>query len=115
MLGAPIPDAPLRYEGPVRRAAHLDSTHRPIVDALRQIGATVESLAGVGKGCPDLLVGYHGVTLLVEVKSPKAIRKMKTELDESQVRWLDDWHGSPVLIARSVEEAVQGVLAACAP
>jgi hypothetical protein len=36
--------------------------------ALRSAGATVQSLAGVGKGVPDLLVGFKGQTLLFEVK-----------------------------------------------
>ena len=50
------------------RAAKIDANHEQVVTALRAAGATVQSLAGVGKGVPDLLVGYQGQTLLMEVK-----------------------------------------------
>ena len=46
----------------MRRAARTDSNHEEIVKALRAVGATVQSLAGVGHGVPDLLVGYQGKT-----------------------------------------------------
>lgn len=98
----------------MRRAAHVDSTHGIVVEALRALGCTVQSLATVGKGCPDLLVGWRGRTLLVEVKSPPKVRKKGAELDESQVDWLSKWRGAPVIVARSPEEAVAEVLKACA-
>ena len=47
------------------RAAKIDANHEAVVLALRSAGATVQSLAGVGKGVPDLLVGYQGQTLLL--------------------------------------------------
>ena len=48
----------------MRRAAKIDSNHAEIVAALRGIGAYVMSLASVGGGCPDLLVGFRGHTFL---------------------------------------------------
>ena len=39
------------------RAARVDQNHVEIVKALRDHGAFVVSLATVGKGVPDLLVG----------------------------------------------------------
>jgi hypothetical protein len=47
------------------RAAKIDANQEAVVLALRSAGATVQSLAGVGKGVPDLLVGYKGQTLLI--------------------------------------------------
>jgi len=44
----------------MRRTAKVDANHREIVDALRRIGAGVQSLAGVGNGVPDLLVYFRG-------------------------------------------------------
>ena len=38
-------------------APRVDRNHSEIVDALRQAGASVQSLVKVGDGCPDLLVG----------------------------------------------------------
>jgi hypothetical protein len=41
----------------MRRAAKIDANQPQIVEALRKAGATVHSLAAVGNGIPDLLVG----------------------------------------------------------
>ena len=51
------------------RAPRVDANQRRIVEALEAVGASVASLAGVGRGCPDLLVGYHGRNFLLEVKN----------------------------------------------
>jgi Holliday junction resolvase len=48
--------------------ARVDTNHKEIVKALRDAGATVVSLAAMKHGCPDLLVGYAGETLLMEIK-----------------------------------------------
>ena len=52
----------------MRRAAKVDANQAEIVQALRQIGAVVQSLAAVGNGCPDLLVGYRNRLFLLELK-----------------------------------------------
>ena len=53
-----------------RTAAKVDANQADIVAALRRIGATVQCLHQVGHGCPDLLVGWHGENILLEVKMP---------------------------------------------
>ena len=53
---------------PMRRG-RADSNQRPMVDALRSAGAQVVILSAVGKGCPDLLVGYAGANFLIETKN----------------------------------------------
>jgi hypothetical protein len=43
--------------------AKVDANQKVIVEALRAAGCFVQSLAGIGAGCPDLLVGtcnYNG-------------------------------------------------------
>lgn len=84
----------------MRRAAKIDTTHRPIVEALRAVGASVIDLASVGHGCPDLVVGYRGHTWLIEVKGPK------TKLSESQVKLHAEWRGFPIAVVRTVDEAL---------
>lgn len=54
----------------MRRRAKVDTTQPGIVLALQQVGASVQSLAPIGKGCPDLLVGYRMRWYVLEVKSP---------------------------------------------
>lgn len=77
----------------MRRAAKVDANQMIIVAALRAVGATVQPLHAVGKGCPDLLVGYRGRNYLFEVKDgdkPPSARKLTPD----QVSWHDTWRGS---------------------
>lgn len=92
----------------MRRAAKIDANQPDIVEALRRCGATVQPLHTVGQGVPDLLVGFRGQTLLLEVKDgakPPSERKLTPD----QVRWHEAWDGHPVYVVRDVTEAV-GVL-----
>jgi len=41
-----------------RRAARTDDNQTLIVEALEGAGASVQSLASTGNGCPDLVIGY---------------------------------------------------------
>ena len=68
----------------MRRAARIDKNHDDIVQALRAVGATVQSLAAVGSGVPDLLVGFRKQTFLVEVKDGQASPSAK-KLNPAQV------------------------------
>lgn len=92
----------------MRRRPRVDGNHPEIVRALRQVGATVESLASVGGGVPDLLVGFHGLTVLLEVKDgrrPPSERK----LTEAEKAFLRDWRGGPALVVGSVEAALAAI------
>jgi Holliday junction resolvase len=88
------------------RAARIDANHEQVVSALRAAGASVQSLAGVGKGVPDLLVGFQGKTLLMEIKDG---RKTPSErrLSEDQVRWHGAWNGGPLAIVDGVDAALR--------
>jgi Holliday junction resolvase len=88
----------------MRRAARTDANHEEIVKALRAVGASVQSLAAVGHGVPDLLVGYQGKTILMEVKDGTK-SPSKRQLTEDQVRWIDAWSGGSVFIVDNVEAA----------
>lgn len=95
----------------MRRAAKIDGNQTQIVEALRAVGATVQTLAAVGKGVPDLLVGYKGQTLLLEVKNgrkPPSERK----LTEDQLVWHRNWNGGPLAVVDGVDSALRmlGVL-----
>jgi Holliday junction resolvase len=89
----------------MRKAAKIDDNQKAIVNVLRQMGASVQSLATTGKGCPDLLVGYHGINYLMEVKDgDKVLSKQKLTID--QEHWHSLWRGS-VHIVKSVDEALK--------
>jgi Holliday junction resolvase len=86
----------------MRYRARVDANHKEIVDALRDIGASVVSLAPIGKGCPDLLVGYRGRNYLLEVKTEKGALK------PLQVTFAELWRGQ-VVVVRSIDEAIMAV------
>lgn len=93
----------------MRRAAKVDGNHREITEALRAVGASVESLAAVGSGVPDLLCGYRGRTYLLEVKDGTAKDKRQRTLRPNQADWHAAWRGSVVAVVTSVEEALRAI------
>jgi len=81
-------------------AKRVDQNHQEIVRALRDHpGVSLFSIASLGKGIPDVVVGYRGVTILVEIKARTG------KLNAQQTLWHFRWHGSPVVILRSVKDA----------
>lgn len=93
----------------MRRRAKVDQNHGIIVDALRKAGCSVQSLAAIGHGCPDLLVGRRGWRnlFLLEVKDGSK-SPSRRKLTEDQVRWRAKWN-SPVYTVTSVDEALRFV------
>jgi hypothetical protein len=88
----------------MRRAAKIDTVQPAIVEALKKIGATVQSLGQVGSGCPDLLVGYMGRSnILLEVKTGNE------QPNAGQLAWHQKWAGQ-VSVVRSAEEATLEVI-----
>lgn len=69
--------------------------------ALRKMGAIVHDLSKNGRGVPDLLVGYKGHTVLVEVKSSK-----KAKLTDCQVSFLSNWNGGLVARINDVDDVI---------
>jgi Holliday junction resolvase len=83
----------------VRRASRVDENHGEIVKALRKVGCSVLSLAAIGRGAPDLLLGYKGRNVLLEVKRPKG------KLNDQQQAFKAAWRGD-LCVVRSVDEAL---------
>lgn len=90
-----------------RRAARTDATQADIVKALRGYGCSVTSLAAVGSGCPDLLIGIHGATGLIECKTPATAKTKNQGKTEDQIKWWDNWKGGPVAIVSDVDGALR--------
>ena len=95
----------------MRRAAKIDANHVQVVLALEAAGATVQSLAAVGQGVPDLLVGFQGKTLLMEIKDGKKPPSHR-KLTEQQLAWHGSWRGGPLAVVDGPEAALRmlGVL-----
>lgn len=89
--------------------ARPDANQKRIADALRLIGAVVKDLSRVGGGTPDLLVGYKGLTVLLEVKREpgKQGGTSGANLSKTQSRWHLLWCGGPCHLVRTVDEAIE--------
>jgi len=84
--------------------ARIDTNHKEIVKALRDAGASVVSLASMKHGCPDLLVGYEGETLLMEIK-----KDSKAKYTPDQLDFIAKWKGGAVSRVDSVDAALRAL------
>ena len=92
------------------RAARRDANETKIVDALRACGAVVRYVTQ-GDGIPDLLVGYKGYTILLEVKDgskPPSARKLSL----AEEKFFMEWEGGMLAKVESVQEALD-ILKSC--
>lgn len=88
----------------MRRRARTDGNHGEIVEALRASGCSVQSLATVGAGVPDLLVGIAGRNLLLEIKDGSKSPSKRT-LTPAEITWHGAWGGQVATVA-TVDEAL---------
>lgn len=84
-----------------RYAAKRDGNEDEIKTALRAAGCQVYALNE--ENIPDLLVGYRGETVLIEVKTRKG------KLSDGQRAFFEDWRGGRLLVARSADEALRAL------
>lgn len=76
------------------RYGRIDDNQIAIVKALRQIpGCSVQSLADVAGGVPDLLIGFQGKNYLVECKDGDK-SPSRRKLTPAQVDWHNRWAGT---------------------
>lgn len=88
----------------MRRAARVDANQTQIVEALRACGATVRVVTQ-GNGLPDLLVGYRGYTLLLEVKDGRKPPSDRV-LTPAEEKFFKEWTGGMLAVVESVEDAL---------
>jgi hypothetical protein len=74
--------------------------------ALRGAGASVEQI-DVADG-PDLVVGFRGVTYMIEVKSPERAGDHREHL-AAQAAWRDRWRGGPVAVVETPTGALVAI------
>lgn len=110
-----------------RRAARRDRNEVEIVAALTAAGASVTYLSS--PGVPDLLVGYQGRTLLLEVKVGLGPRGGRSGgggssrpsaggdgvYSRDQLAWRAGWRGAPPITVRSPAEALAAIGAEVTP
>ena len=85
--------------------SYQDKNAGEIVSVLRAAGCYVrfvEFSHGI-KGCPDLLVGHNGHTVLLEVKGPRG------RLSDEQEKLHQEWRGGLIATVRTPEEALAAI------
>lgn len=106
----------------MRRAARLDDNHRTIADGLEARGHQVRSLAGVGDGVPDLLVGarrptvrylygrpmrdFDRVLMVLEIKRTRNLRGDLEPLTPLEEKFHRKWKGWPCFVVGSLDQAI---------
>jgi hypothetical protein len=87
------------------RGRKTDANQASIVNALRAVGASVVDLSAVGRGVPDLLVGFRGQTYLLEVKNKLGRNRLTADQDV----FLAWWHGVPPIIVYNELDALTAI------
>ena len=83
-------------------AKRTDNNHSEIVKTLRQLGCSVFDTSRVAGGFPDLVVGKHQITCLVEVK-----QSAKSKYTSAQELFMMNWKGSAVVRINDVDGAIR--------
>jgi len=83
-------------------AKKVDLNHTEIVKTFRDLGATVFDASGIGRGFPDIVLGYNNITCLVEIKSSE-----KKKFTEAQLKFMSEWKGSSVVRINDVGGAIR--------
>mgnify|MGYP003636766495 FL=1 len=81
----------------MRIRARVDANQKKIVSQLREIGCSVLHTHQLGKGAPDIIVGYNNLNYLVEIKDgdkPKAQQKLTPD----EVKFQSEWKGNYYVI-----------------
>jgi len=83
-----------------------DANHNEVVDALKKAGAYVLDMSHVGRGFPDLIVGFQSKTILMEIKNSKTSYGKKG-LNKNQLKWKEHWLGGAYCVVDSPEAALR--------
>lgn len=88
------------------RARRADGNQKALVEQMRSIpGLSVVHTHTVGKGLPDLILGYKGRNYLVEVKDPSQ-PPSKRKLTPDEVEFHESWTGS-IHIVEKIEDVIK--------
>jgi len=69
-------------------AKRVDRNQPKIVKELRDLGYSVAITSDLGRGFPDIVVGYAGLNILVELKADG-----KKKLTDDEEKFFSDWQG----------------------
>lgn len=88
----------------MRLRSRTDRNQGEIVKTFRSLGCSVQHLHTIGKGCPDVLIGYQGINLLVEIKDG-TLKPSAKKLTVDEQKWHETWLGQ-VYVVDSSDSAI---------
>ncbi len=91
----------------MKYARAADGNQKTIVQALRDVGASVATCHTVGQGFPDLVCAYNGTMFMLEVKDPSQ-PKHRHQLTPAQVTFHENWRGQ-ISIVFTVDDALRAI------
>lgn len=89
----------------MRKYGKTDRNHPQIVRELRKLGHSVLSLADIGGGAPDILVGRAERCWLFEIKDPDQPPSGRA-LTEAEVKFHSLWKGQ-IAVIETTEQALK--------
>ena len=92
----------------MRARGKIDSNQTAVVQALRAAGMTVWVTSAMGNGSPDLVVGWKGLSVLIELKDGDKVPSAQA-LTVAEQEFCDSWAGQ-WCVATSAEGAVLAVI-----
>lgn len=85
------------------RAAKVDDNQKMIVRYLRDKGVSVAVTSSAGKGFPDIVCGYKGKNIMLEIKDGAKPKSQQLLTPEQRI-WHYDWKGQ-ITVVNSPEAA----------
>lgn len=91
--------------GGAMRKARTDTNQKELVKVMRQMGMSVAVTSSAHDGFTDTVVGFGGVTVLVEIKDGnKSLSRRK--LTPAQVVFHDEFKGA-ITVIETVDQAIE--------
>ena len=87
-----------------------DSNHTAVMDALRAAAMKPVSTASLGSGFPDIVVGFRGINVMLEVKDGAKFPSQRA-LTADEKTFHETWPGQ-ICVVESPEAAVIAVVEA---
>jgi len=88
-----------------RIAARVDANHGEIKKAFISLGCSVSDTSGAGKGFPDIVVGYKGITVLVEIKDGEKTPSQR-KLTKDQIIFHGNFTGA-IAVVKDVDDVLK--------
>jgi hypothetical protein len=85
------------------KIARIDDNQKQIVKFLREKNVTVSVTSGIGKGFPDIVCGYKGKNILLEIKDGSKFLSQQSLTPEQRI-WHYEWKGQ-IAVVNSPEMA----------